>query len=838
MSEPPVTPIPTTGLFSEYRDTATAFETNSPTPNDRDSNDDIYDSDNDNVAEVEDEEEGGNCRDYHEENMMVELLERRRNLYARYNSLDPSRVRISYAPPLFVNPNGSPIEDVEGVVAGMGVGRSSARSTGAALYRRRRGRLSSKSAAYERDNYNNCENTRNNPTTYITTKLWSWVRGAFHGLRLRLDYNPPEETTVAATAHLYHQFHDFVDKFTIFFYNNKAAIIKWILIYLLMYVITAVLPCLLRDALSTFGASSSSSSSSSFWPSTSVLRLCTRLNIPWRTPVAVVVVGTDERIELRGSGETTKGRGASAGARNEGSWRSSLRTRWAHTWNPSVIHLPTHFFPTQDKHHHQPLANIAVPQSPTDGPNSTYNSNTDLRIECDSLSQRVTSLEQSLSNRNIDSRLIHEQLIHEQLRQDRWIEDKILDAIRNELPVELVLVKDPTSGKVQIPEAFWDGIKDILVTRSHLSEVVQKELRRSAAEGRWEDFLAENESKFKCLISDTSSKLSQGAIFSRDEFLYLVATESNAIWTSIEGRVDSLVQRQLAQWMEDEFDGGGGDGPQGTVSRIKQEVLTDMIDRVIERYHNTRQRHSRDGRHSNSVPSYNAQQQQPDYALYNSGGRIIPALTTQPYHRYKPTTIFGRLLGLQRWVPPPFKIEQLMAANKVIQPDMNPGDCWPMHGGWGQISIDLAMRVVVTEVVIEHVDPNVSLHRGTAPKEIEIWRLAAPITSSSYASAQSMEKDKGETPILGTWHKSGSPIPGASLLTTITYQQLQQQQQRTDDGEAETEIELETAQRFAIPLSKQNVPAYGVVVRVLSNWGHPEFTCLYRIRVHGRPVFD
>lgn len=837
MAEPPVTPIPTTGLFSEYRDTTTAFETTPPTPNDRDSegDDDIYDNNNDDIAEVETEEEGGNCRDYHEENMMVELLERRRNLYARSNSLDPSRVRISYAPPLFVDSDGSLIENVEGVGAGMGAGISSAKSAGTALYRRRRGRLSSKLAEYERDNHDNYDNTRNNPATHVATKLWSWVRGAFHGLRLRPNYTPPEETTVVPTAHLYHQVHYYVDKFTTFFYNNNSVIIKWILIYLLLYVITVVLPCPLRDVLSTFGESSSSSP----WHSVSVLRLCNKLNLPWRTPDAAVVIDINERVELRGSGETARGRGASAGVRDEGSWRSSLRTRWAPTWNPSAIHLPTLFLPTrsptQDKHHHQSLANLAAPLSPTDGLTSAYNSNKDLRA-CDSLSQRVTSLEHSLSNRNIDSRLIHEQL-----QSGRWIEDKILNIIRNELPAEMVLVKDPTTGKVQVPETFWDGVKDVLMTRSRLSEVVQEELRRSAAEGKWEDFLAENESRVRYLISNTNSKLSQRmAIFSRDEFLYLVATESNAIWTSIEGRVDSLVQRQLAQWTEDEFDGRGG-GLQGIVSCIKQEILTDIIDRAVEIYHDTRQHHPRRGSHSFSVPSKNAQQLQPDYALYNSGGRIISALTTQPYHRYKPTTIFGRLLGLQKWVPPPFKSDQLMAANKAIQPDMNPGDCWPLHGGWGQISIDLAMRVVVTEVVIEHVDPNVSLHRGTAPKEIEIWRLAAPITpSSSYSSVQSMARNKGETPILGTWHKPGSPVPGASLLTTITYRQ--QKQQWTDDDEAETEmeteIEMETAQRFAIPLSKQNVPSYGVVVRVLSNWGHPEFTCLYRVRVHGRPVND
>lgn len=37
-------------------------------------------------------------------------------------------------------------------------------------------------------------------------------------------------------------------------------------------------------------------------------------------------------------------------------------------------------------------------------------------------------------------------------------------------------------------------------------------------------------------------------------------------------------------------------------------------------------------------------------------------------------------------------------------------------------------------------------------------------------------------------------------------------------------------------LQVQNERSYQIVeVRVLSNWGHPEYTCLYRVRVHGEP---
>ena len=35
---------------------------------------------------------------------------------------------------------------------------------------------------------------------------------------------------------------------------------------------------------------------------------------------------------------------------------------------------------------------------------------------------------------------------------------------------------------------------------------------------------------------------------------------------------------------------------------------------------------------------------------------------------------------------------------------------------------------------------------------------------------------------------------------------------------------------------EQNDKAFQIIeVRVLSNWGHPEYTCMYRFRVHGEP---
>ncbi|ORZ18342.1 UNC-like C-terminal-domain-containing protein [Lobosporangium transversale] len=172
----------------------------------------------------------------------------------------------------------------------------------------------------------------------------------------------------------------------------------------------------------------------------------------------------------------------------------------------------------------------------------------------------------------------------------------------------------------------------------------------------------------------------------------------------------------------------------------------------------------------------------PDYALFSAGGRIIPRLTSQDYHHTVAPTFWGNL-GLKYFVKLPRREKP---AQKAIEPDIHAGECWAMEGQQGQLGIRLARRIVVTEITIEHADPSVVLDMDSAPKEIEVWGLrgsedAAPTATSHHAS----------------------------------------------------HTKPKTRQTFSIPLSMQKWPFVGVVLRIKSNWGHPKYTCMYRVRVHG-----
>lgn len=236
----------------------------------------------------------------------------------------------------------------------------------------------------------------------------------------------------------------------------------------------------------------------------------------------------------------------------------------------------------------------------------------------------------------------------------------------------------------------------------------------------------------------------------------------------------------------------------------------------------------------------------PDYALYSAGARIIHGLTTSTYQPGHSNTLWGRLNIFSRKTgttscPP----------EMVLTPDVHAGECWAMRGNQGLIAIRLARPIVVTAVTVEHADPRVVFDIGSAPRDIEVWsfdnqdlddnelvHLEGVVSSPRWLPSNKDERaledlDDGQadeessgTKVEGRWWREGAPYPGARLLTTAEY--------RTKDASDAAAQRWTRQQTFSVPASKQRLST-SILLRINSNWGHPEFTCLYRVQVHGHP---
>ncbi|XP_048089730.1 LOW QUALITY PROTEIN: SUN domain-containing protein 2-like [Alosa alosa] len=169
-----------------------------------------------------------------------------------------------------------------------------------------------------------------------------------------------------------------------------------------------------------------------------------------------------------------------------------------------------------------------------------------------------------------------------------------------------------------------------------------------------------------------------------------------------------------------------------------------------------------------------------DYALESLGAGVIGSRCSETYRTRSPCY---SLFGVPLW----YASE---GPRTVIQPEMHPGKCWAFKGSEGFLTITLSLPVRITQVTLEHIPKSLSPtgHIDSAPREFAVYGLSG-----------FDEQEEGKYLGRFTYDSDGEPIQTFELLDSVK-------------------------------------DVYGAVqLRVLSNWGNPEYSCVYRFRVHGQP---
>jgi SUN domain-containing protein 1/2 len=221
----------------------------------------------------------------------------------------------------------------------------------------------------------------------------------------------------------------------------------------------------------------------------------------------------------------------------------------------------------------------------------------------------------------------------------------------------------------------------------------------------------------------------------------------------------------------------------------------------------------------------------PDYAMYYAGGRIIPALTT-PTYSLQPRGVLGHAWsaitgrGVVEGRPPV----------TATHPDLSVGNCWPFKGTRGQLAVMLARSVIITEFTIDHAAKEVAYDVRSAPKKMEVWGLVDGQENIKKVEEYHRRREQRHRDLVATALREGrhpppkeDPYPEA-LPESEHYIRLAQ---FTYDIRENNHI-----QTFSVPQEIQDLGVdIGIVVlSIQSNWGEPEWTCLYRFRVHGHDV--
>ncbi|KAM5203767.1 SUN domain-containing protein 3 isoform 1-T1 [Hipposideros larvatus] len=171
--------------------------------------------------------------------------------------------------------------------------------------------------------------------------------------------------------------------------------------------------------------------------------------------------------------------------------------------------------------------------------------------------------------------------------------------------------------------------------------------------------------------------------------------------------------------------------------------------------------------------------QMADYALKSAGASIIEAGTSESYKNDK-AKLHWHGIGFLNYEMPP---------DIILQPDVHPGKCWAFPGSQGHALIKLARKIIPSAVTMEHISEKVSPSGNTssAPKDFSVYGI--------------LKQCGGEEVFLGQflYNKTGTTVQTFELQHEVSDSLL------------------------------------CVKLKILSNWGHPKYTCLYRFRVHGTP---
>ncbi|KAM9018258.1 SUN domain-containing protein 3-like [Ara ararauna] len=167
-----------------------------------------------------------------------------------------------------------------------------------------------------------------------------------------------------------------------------------------------------------------------------------------------------------------------------------------------------------------------------------------------------------------------------------------------------------------------------------------------------------------------------------------------------------------------------------------------------------------------------------DYALKSSGAAVIPECTSPSFQNTADKVILYSLPVL----------DYVRSPELILEKENHLGNCWPFHGSQGQVLIKLSVPVIPRAVTMDHVS-GTTLHRdsiSSAPKDFAVYGVT----------------EEQEEQFLGRF----------VFLAP-----------------------LKPSQTFQIKSELSGFVNY-ILLQVLSNWGHPDYTCVYRLRVHSDPA--
>jgi SUN domain-containing protein 1/2 len=374
-----------------------------------------------------------------------------------------------------------------------------------------------------------------------------------------------------------------------------------------------------------------------------------------------------------------------------------------------------------------------------------------------------------------------------------------LEWLEKKLPSQVAVPVHPATGKPSLDAATWEELRKIFIGRDDI------------------EFERRNQEAIRAIsLEMVEDKVRTGAVIGRDSFVELLESELQKVKADMEDRFNAnagdmqneILAKIRAQQDMFEKSGSWKKSEKASTQDVSQvniptkdgsdarQAIMDLIEAALEVYSADRIARR-------------------DFALYSAGARVIPSLTS-PTYKLQSKSFFGFGGRKQETARPPVL---------ALHHDTTPGMCWAFDGDDGQLGIGLARKVIVSDITLEHVASSISLEAGSsAPRDVAVWALVERredrkrLAAHRQALQQSSDLN-GEV--------SPAPAPPSQnhlLLASFTYDITSPR----------------TIQTFSVSNEAKSlqIPTSIIQVRVSSNYGNKDFTCLYRVRVHGKEWND
>eukprot|EP01041_Mallomonas_annulata_P001397 gene1397-2689_t len=249
---------------------------------------------------------------------------------------------------------------------------------------------------------------------------------------------------------------------------------------------------------------------------------------------------------------------------------------------------------------------------------------------------------------------------------------------------------------------------------------------------------------------------------------------------------------------------------------LKQDQLQREIDRLQQEKEEIQQEHKKlqqqetesdgDSSSSSSSSSVSAAVLQPqlspltlplppDLAQIVAGATVLHEHTSSTYIPHGIWSMVG--WGVKTLMTLGFECGVGVPKDALIN-DLQPGKCWAMHGSEGMLTVKLVGPVHIRAITIEHLPSNLVTEIGSAPKDFIVY---------------------------------GYDLYSDSKIKLLESSYIIKNSKENEEQEQE-QYEYDFAQTFPIETIYQNTPFQVITLEILNNYGHVDFTCLYKFRVH------